>query len=281
MSIDIKLLGPLEAYADGVPIAPTASKPRQVLSMLAVNAGRLVTTSALVDELWRYWPPRSGIATVQTYILKLRNKLDEALAGTGTRTSREILITRSTGYLLDIERDEVDIGKYDKLATLGRRAVNEGDHLAASRILTAALGHWRGPALVDVAAGPQLEIEAMRLEEDRLSCLDLRIAADLCLGRHYQVLGELAALCARHPWQENFRALYMLALYRSGRQLQALEVFRQLRAAVIERHGLEPSPRLQQLHQAILCGDPLVADPTLFAIESGRPTALEATGSIT
>jgi DNA-binding SARP family transcriptional activator len=124
-------------------------------------------------------------------------------------------------------------------------------------MLGAALRLWRGPALADVPTGPQLAIEAMRLEENRLGDLHLRIEADLKLGRHHQLLGELAMLCARHPMLENFCVQLMIALCRSGRQSEALAAYRRLRAGMVEQLGVEPSRRVQHVHRAILTGQPL------------------------
>jgi len=262
MRVEIKVLGPLEVSVGGVSIVPTASKPSQLLAMLALNAGHVVSLAALTDEIWDYQPPRSGVPTLHTYILKLRKKLQDALAGEGGGiTSKDILTTRRAGYLLNLEPNDVDAVRYDRLSMAGRRAVNEGDHERASKTLGEALRLWRGPALADVPTGPQLTIEAMRLEENRLGDLHLRIEADLRLGRHHQLLGELATLCARHPLLENFCAQHMVALYRSGRQSQALEAFRRLRASMVEQLGVEPSPRLRQLHHGILAGQTVIDDP--------------------
>lgn len=272
MRVEIKVLGPLEVSIAGRSIVPSASKPSQLLAMLALNAGHVVTVAALMEEIWDHSPPRSGLPTLQTYILHLRRKLQGALVDNGERTSKDILITRRTGYLLDVQPQDVDAVKYDQLSTAGRRAVNDGDYLTASRMLGEALSLWRGPALADVPTGPQLEIEAMRLEENRLSDLNLRIDADLRLGRHHQILGELATLCARHPMLENFCGQFMLALYRSGRQYQALDVYLRLRAALVDQLGLDPAPRLRQLHRAILAGDP-VLDDAEFVTSNWVPTS--------
>ncbi len=262
MRVEIKVLGPLEVSVAGNSIVPSASKPSQLLAMLALNAGKIVTVNSLTEEIWECHPPRSGIPTLQTYVLKLRRKLAQALAKTEGVSSKDVLITRRAGYLLDVEPDDVDAVKYYRLSETGRAAVNNGDHLKASEALSEALDLWRGPALADIQAGPQLGIEKMRLEENRLGDLHLRIEADLCLGRHHQLLGELATLCARHPLMENFCAQHMVALYRSGRQCQALEAYRRLRATMVDQLAVEPSPRMQQLHNAILDGSTAtVADP--------------------
>ncbi len=265
MRTEIRVLGPLEVSVGGVSIVPTASKPSQLLAMLALNAGHVVTVSALTEEIWDCQPPRSGVPTLHTYILKLRRKLEKALAGQGDVTSKDILITRRGGYLLDVEPADVDAVRYDQLSAAGRQAVNDGDHETASRTLGAALRLWRGHALADVPTGPLLAIEAMRLEENRLGDLHLRIEADLRLGRHHQLLGELATLCARHPLLENFCAQQMVALYRSGRQSQALEAYRRLRTDMMEQLAVEPSPRVRQLQRAILTGH-AVMDDLNFAV---------------
>ncbi|WP_260191131.1 AfsR/SARP family transcriptional regulator [Actinophytocola gossypii] len=244
----------------GESIVPTASKPSQLLAMFALNAGRVVSTTALTEEIWEYKPPRSGVPTLHTYILKLRRKLQHALAGEGSIDSKDILITRRSGYLLNVAPESVDAFRYEQLSATGRDAVNAGDHETASRALGEALRLWRGPALADVPTGPQLAIEAMRLEETRLGDLHLRIEADLRLGRHHQLLGELAMLCARHPLLENFCTQHMVALYRSGRQSQALEAYRRLRTAMVEQLGVEPSARVRQVHHAVLTGHAVMDD---------------------
>ncbi|HEY0451206.1 AfsR/SARP family transcriptional regulator [Actinophytocola sp.] len=258
MQVEIGVLGPLEVSVDGISIVPTASKPSQVLAVLALNAGHLVTVRALCDEIWGSRPPRSGVQTLQTYILKLRGMLEHALADRSDTCSKDILITRRPGYVLAVEPGDVDATRYDRLSSAGRQAVNEGDHAAASRLLADALRLWRGPAFADLPAGPLLGVEAVRLEENRLGDLYLRIEADLKLGRHHQLLGELAALCARHPLMENFCTQHMVALYRCGRRSQALEAYRRLRADMANELGVEPSPQVRNLHQAILSGRSLL-----------------------
>jgi DNA-binding SARP family transcriptional activator len=262
MRIEINVLGPLEVNVGGVSIVPTASKPSQLLAIMALNAGRAVTVSTLTNELWGSHPPRSEVATLHTYILKLRRNLDIALSRSRVGMSaKDILITRRAGYLLAVEPAAVDAIRYEQLSAAGRQAVNDGDHELVSRTLAEALRLWRGPALADLSIGPQLAIEAMRLDENRLGDLHLRIEADLRLGRHHQLLGELATLCVRHPMLENFCMQNMIALYRCGRQSQALTAYRRLRGEMVEHLGVEPSPRVRQLHHAILTGQPSVEDP--------------------
>lgn len=263
MRVEINVLGPLEVSVGGVSIVPNASKPSQLLAILALNAGRVVTVDSLTNELWARHPPRSVVSTLHTYILKLRRNLERALADSGELTAKDILITRRAGYLLNVEPAAVDAIRYEQLSSAGRKAVNEGHPERASRTLAEALCLWRGPALADVPIGPQLGIEAMRLDENRLGDLHLRIEADLLLGRHHQLLGELATLCMRHPMLEHFCAQHMIALYRSGRQSQALTAYRRLRAEMVEQLGVEPSPRLRRLHSAILTGEASIEDQTV------------------
>lgn len=254
MRFEIKVLGPLEVSLGGTSIVPTASKPSQVLAMLALNAGHVVTTAALTEEIWDCRPPRSGLPTLHTYILKLRRQLQKALAGEPGVNSKDILITRRAGYLLNVPPTAVDATRYDQLSAAGHEAVNRNDPETASKALGEALDLWRGPALADVPTGPQLGIEALRLEETRLGDQHLRIEADLQIGRHHQLLGELATLCARHPLLENFCAQHMVALYRSGRQGQALEAFQRLRSNMVTQLGVEPAAKVRKLHHDILTG---------------------------
>jgi DNA-binding SARP family transcriptional activator len=265
MRVEIRLLGPFEFSVGDVSVVPTATKPCQLLAMLAINAGRVVSVSSLMEETWDHHPPRSAVATLHTYILHLRRRLQIACAETGDSSAKSIIVTKRNGYLLDVDPDTVDTVTYDRLAAQGRRAVNEGDYPTAAETLERALGLWRGGAFDDVPTGPLLAMEAMRLAENRLSDLELRIDAQLRLGHHHQLLGELAVLCASHPTLENFTAQFMLALYRSGRQWRALQVFRELRRKTVEQLGVEPSPRLRELHQLILAGDPVVDDPNFVS----------------
>jgi DNA-binding SARP family transcriptional activator len=266
MRVEIKVLGPLEVAVAGVSVVPSANKPSQLLAMLALNAGHVVTVSAMIEEIWGYRPPRTGVPTLHTYILKLRRRLQAALASTegGTVTSKDVLITRRSGYLLDVEPEDVDAVRYERLSSAGRQAVNAGDHRLASDLLGQALHVWRGPAFSDIPTGPTLAVEATRLEENRLGDIYLRIEADLRLGRHHQLLGELATLCARNPLMETFCAQHMIALYRSGRQSQAMDAYRRLRATMIEQLGVEPSARLRQLHHVLLTGKSLADEPAPF-----------------
>lgn len=261
MRLDIKLLGPLEATLDNVPVAPSAAKTRQLLAILTLSAGRVVPVSTLVNEIWGQEPPRSAIATLHTYIGKLRKGLSTTTARETEHDGKKIISTESNGYRLDTAFVRLDVDRYEELARAGRQAAEDGDHLTASLRLTAALGLWRGPALCDIATGPALTIESVRLAETRLSDLDVRLEADLRLGRSRRLLGELAGLCAQYPLSESLCAKYMLALYRSDQQWRALEVFQRLRTRLIEELGVDPSTGVRQLHEAVLRGDPGLYGP--------------------
>jgi SARP family transcriptional regulator, regulator of embCAB operon len=255
----VRLLGPLSAHLGEGDIAPSAAKQRQILALLALNGGRVVTVGTLVEELWGDYPPRSFSTTLQTYVMQLRNKL-AAAAARGSR-ARDLLATRHGGYMLEEAACQTDVDEFGRLSLAGRAAAEKADYRAASEQLGRALALWRGPALVDVRLGRVLELEATSLEETRLGALERRIEADLALGRHADVLGELSLLVARNPMNENFCGLLMTALYRSGHVGRALGEYQRVRSVLSDELGIEPCPSLRRLQQAILSGDP--------ALESG------------
>ena len=261
--MDVDVLGPLVARESGTSVVPTAAKPRTVLAMLTVHADQVVPMASLFEELWGSDIPRSANTTVQTYILHLRNligaALDRSPAGV-PKDAKRVLVTYPGGYLLDTMGGRVDVHEFDRLAALGHRARETGDFEAASRDFSDALAVWRGRALVDVRTGPLLAVEAHRLEEARLNVLDRRIDADLRLGRHHELLGELAGLVGRHRTHEGLHAHLMLALYRSGRRGEAIDVYRRMRTGLVNELGLEPSPSLRRLQHAILVSDRRLAE---------------------
>ncbi|WP_230196533.1 AfsR/SARP family transcriptional regulator [Streptomyces coriariae] len=274
----IKALGMLDVRVNGVDIAPTAPKPRQVLALLALHADRVVPVSALIDELWAARPPRSARTTLQTYILRLRELITPALgkrapaaAPPAPRSAKDVLVTEPGGYRLALGGGTSDVREFERLAGIGYRAADAGDFRQASRLLVEALALWAGPAFADVQTGAQLEMEVRRLAESRLCALDRRIEADLQLGRHRELLAELTVLTSRYRTHENLHAQFMLALHRSGRRGGALEVYQCLRAALMRDLGLEPSARLRRLQQSILTAAPEVspeAGPRAPAAES-------------
>ncbi|WP_405435190.1 AfsR/SARP family transcriptional regulator [Streptomyces avidinii] len=277
--MDIDVLGALAVRENGISITPTAPKPRQVLALLALHADQVVPVSALIEELWAGEPPRSARTTLQTYVLQLRALIAGALergtgtgneAGTGTgpapgtapgagaavRTAKDILVTLPGGYLLSSGGGTLDVREFDRLAGTGYRAMDAGDFPGAARLLREALALWSGPAFADVQGGIQLDMETRRLEETRLCALDQRIEADLRLGRHRELLAELTVLVTRYRTHENLHGQFMLALHRSGRRGEALDVYQRLRATLVRELGLEPSVALRRLQRSILMAGP-------------------------
>ncbi|MFG2041514.1 BTAD domain-containing putative transcriptional regulator [Dactylosporangium sp. NPDC048998] len=263
----VGVLGPLLMCADQAIKVPTAPKQRQLLALLLLNANQVVPVSQCIEELWEYRPPASAVSTLHTYIMQLRRMLRGAPKdsppgdpGGGTGCV-ERLVTRDRGYLFVTRPGELDVDAFEDRLRDSRQALGAGDDAVAAAALRDALAVWRGPALVDIQPGPVLRTWIASLEESRLSTIERRIEVDLRLGRHQELIGELSALVERHPVHENLHAHLMLALYRSGRQVHALEVFTRLRTVLSEELGLEPSPALRRLHQAVLASDPVLDPP--------------------
>ncbi|MFZ3560636.1 AfsR/SARP family transcriptional regulator [Streptomyces sp. BH055] len=256
--MDIEVLGSLSVRENGVPIAPTAPKPRQVLALLALNADHVVPVSTLIEELWDENPPRSARTTLQTYILQLRELITDALLrGGDTATSaKDILVTLPGGYRLQTRGGTIDYQELERRAGAGYRAMDAEDYPAAARKLRDALALWTGSALADVQAGSQITLEVSRLEETRLCALDQRIEADLRLGNHRGLLSELTVLVKQFPMHESLHGQFMLALYRSGRRGEALNVYQRLRTTLVRELGLEPSAALGKLQRSILMAQP-------------------------
>jgi SARP family transcriptional regulator, regulator of embCAB operon len=254
--LEIRVLGPLLVTAGDRSATPTAPKPRSVLALVLLNADQTVPLAALTRELWGDRPPASALATLQTYVLHLRKLLSAALAVPPAVVTESVLLTRPGGYLFRTGCDDFDLHRYEQLAAAGRRGLAAGENGLAADLLTAAQELWRGSALADVRAGPLLEPQLKRLEESRLATVEQGIEARLRLGRHHELLSELSGMLAQYRLHENLHAQFMLALHRSGRRQEALQVFQQLRVTMREELGLEPCRRLHVLQQAILCDDP-------------------------
>ncbi|MGW8782107.1 AfsR/SARP family transcriptional regulator [Streptomyces sp. NPDC055796] len=269
--MEFGVLGPLEARMYGMSIAPTAGKPRQILALLAIRAGRVVQVETLMAELWGNEIPRSAATTLQTYILQLRRKLTQAgVQQQSGRSAKDVLATCYGGYRLAPEEFSLDLLTFQQLVRAGGRTMAENDPGAASEQLGRALDLWRGPALTDVPVGEVLATEVIGMQEERDWALEMRLEADLSLGRHAEILGELRMLVSRQPLHETLSAQLMTALYRAGHPWRALDAFQSLRHALISELGVEPSPRLQRLHQAILANDTGLQAPssTLHALSA-------------
>ncbi|MGW0737477.1 BTAD domain-containing putative transcriptional regulator [Streptomyces sp. NPDC002851] len=237
-----------------------------MLATLLVRANEVVSVDGLIDELWGEEPPRTAMTTLQVYISQLRKLLrtaeQGAMATNGTRApdvrppDAGPLETRSPGYLLHVEPAQLDLAVFDELHTGGREALERGDAETAADLQRRALALWRGPMLSDTPHGSLLNSMAVRLAEVRVVAQEQRVRAELLLGRHQQLLGELQSLTAELPLHEEFHAHLMVALYRTGRQADALRTFGKLRRTLVDELAIEPGRRLQQLHSRILTGDP-------------------------
>jgi DNA-binding SARP family transcriptional activator len=242
--IDARLLGPLELARDQAPIALGSPGQRALLARLALDANRTVAVDRLVEDLWGAEAPPTAVKMVQIHVSRLRKLLP---AG--------VLVTRSPGYVVELAPESLDVVRFERLRDRGRAAFGAGRAGEAADDLRAALALWRGPALAEFDE-PFATVEAARLEEQRLVTLEDRVAADLALGRHAALAGELAALVAREPLRERPRVQLMLALYRSGRQAEALASYRELRGFLATELGIEPSPALRELERRMLLQDP-------------------------
>ena len=248
--MQFRILGPIEAVLDGGSAALGAPKQRGLLALLLVNRRRVVTADQLIDGLWGESPPASALQSLQVYVHGLRR----ALGG-------ERIETAGRGYRVVVGEEELDLDRFERTLERGRAALEAGRADDAADDLREALAIWRGPALADLPEDTRRAAEAERLEELRLTALELRYDAELACGRHDTVVGELEALTAEEPYRERFVQQRMLALYRCGRQADALEVYRAAREVLAEDLGLDPSPALQELERAILRQEPRLAAP--------------------
>jgi len=244
--MDFRILGPLEVREDEGEVRLGRGKQRALLALLLLHRDEAISTDRIIDELWGEQPPATAAKIVQNYVLQLRRALEDGGSADAD------LITQGRGYLLRVERGRLDLDRFEALVEAGERALGSADAAQAAETLREALALWRGPPLADFAYEPFAQAAIERLEDQRLAALERRMEADLALGRHADVVGELKELVSVHPLHEGFRAQLMLALYHSGRQAQALEVYRDARRSLVEELGIDPSPALQQLEQAIL-----------------------------
>ena len=235
---------------DGEPTALGGQKRRALLAVLLLDAGRVVSRDRLIDALWGDEPPDTARNTLQVYVSQLRKLLPEG-----------VLETAPAGYRLVVEANSVDLFEFIRLSEEGRTALGAGDPARAADTLRAALALWRGAPLADLSWEPFAQSEIVRLEELRLAALEERIDADLALGRHGQLVAELERLVAEQPMRERFRAQLMLALYRSGRQADALAVYQRARRTFVDELGIEPSDSLRRLERAVLAHDPSLDVP--------------------
>lgn len=259
--MEIEVLGPLTVRRFGESIVPNAGKPRQILALLALRAGRVVPAPVLMEEIWGEDTPRSATTTLQTYILQLRRKIADALPPGARESAKDVLTTSFGGYALVSDDVRTDAQEFHRLVAQGGSALAAGDAGTASAVLRLGLQLWQGDALTGVPVGRVLGLEVLGLEEARMRALELRIEADLQLGRHADLVAELRVLAAQYPMNETFSAQLMLALYRSEGSWRALDEFRRLRRTLADELGVEPTPRLQRLHRAVLSGSAVLDHP--------------------
>jgi YVTN family beta-propeller protein len=259
--IDYRLLGPLEVAANGHTVEIGGLKQRTLLAILLLRANQAVPRDVLVDQLWGERPPAGAQHTLEVYISRLRKSLEEA-AGC------HLVMTRPGAYLLQVEGDQVDANRFERLAEAGLRALAANAPAEAAADFRQALALWRGAALADVSDEPFAQPEIARLDELRADVVEDRIEADLALGHHADVVSELRALIAQSPLRERLHEQLMVALYRCGRQPEALAAYRSARRAMLEELGIEPSPALQRVERAILAQDAWL-DPPPRALPPG------------
>lgn len=243
--MDYRILGPLLVIREGEPVMLGGRRNAELLSVLLLRANEVVSSDRLVEDLWAGAAPANPRKAVQVYVSRLRKTLGV-----------DVLETRALGYVLRVGDGELDVWRFEHLVAEGRQALAVGDPTRAATLLRHALALWRGPALADVMYEPFAQAGAARLEELRLTCIEAKVEADLALGRHADLVGELEALINQHDARERLRGQLMVALYRSGRQAEALEVYRETRRHLIDELGLEPGPELRSLETAILNHDP-------------------------
>ncbi|MFE7274736.1 BTAD domain-containing putative transcriptional regulator [Streptomyces sp. NPDC057623] len=277
--MDIGILGPLVVRSDGNEAAPSAPKPRQLLALLAARADEVISMDLLIDELWESRPPSSAVTTVQTYIGQLRRSLAQALRIDLSEVATDVLPFTGWGYQLTADGGTHDVRAFQRCAELGRNALAAGANDQASVLLRRSLRIWRGPALAGVRLGPHLLAHRTHLEEKRLTAVEQRVEADLRLGHHHELIGELSGLVLQYPLHENLHSQFMVSLYRAGRPAQALDVFHKIRNSLREDLGIDPSPRLRKLQQAVLAADPRLEAETrsrLFRLELDLPAVRSA-----
>jgi DNA-binding SARP family transcriptional activator len=238
---DFRILGPLEAVNETGTLLLGGLKQRAVLALLLLEAPKAVSTDRLIDALWSEQPPRTAATSLQNFISQLRKTL-----------GADLLVTKPPGYALAIRPDQIDLTRFRHLVATARAAT---EAVQRASLMREALDLWRGTPLADFEFEPFAQPEIVRLKEERLAVLEERIDADLETGRHAEIVGEVEALVDRHPTRERLRAHLMLALYRSGRQAEALDVYQDARRALVDQLGIEPGRDLQQLHGDILRQD--------------------------
>lgn len=259
MNLEYRILGPLEVRRDGQPVDLGGTKQRTLLAVLLLRANQSVSTDQIIDELWGATPPKGARDTVRAYV----RRLHRTLRGTGNQSPPEtkLLHGDAFGYRLSVPQGQLDLHRFDNLAAQAKRSLLAGDAVRARALLHNSLALWRGLPLADVASDSLRTAVTARLTENRLAALEDRIEAELELQHHTELIGELDELVRTYPTRERFCAQLMLALYRAGRQVDALDTYRRRKNLLAEEYGCDPSTTLQQLEHAILTNDPALNSP--------------------
>ncbi len=260
--MDYRILGPLEALDGERRLQLGGARQRSVLALLLLHGNEALTRDLIIDRLWGEEPPATAAKVLQNCISALRKELPG-----GTDTLRTV----TGAYTLALDTDELDRDRFERLVAEGRAALSEDQHAEAAEQLRRALGLWRGAPLSDFTYERFAQEEITRLEELQVAAVEDRIEADLALGRHDELAPELEALVTRHPLRERLRRQLMLALYRAGRQAEALEAYRAARRTMLAELGLEPGRGLQDLERAILAQDPALDGPAPRRVARAGP----------
>ena len=245
--LEFRILGPLEAIDGDRVLTPVGAIQRALLAILLLNVNRVVSSDQLIDLLWDEHPPASGATALQVRVSQLRKALGKA---------GSVIVTRPPGYLIRLEGGQLDLHRFELLVDRAGSALAADDPASAAASLQEALALWRGPPLADFTYASFAQAAIGRLDELRVSAVEKRIEADLALGRHADLIAELRALVAQHPLRERLRAQLMLALYRSGRQAEALAEYQAGRRVLVNELGIEPGIELQELERAVLRQEP-------------------------
>lgn len=272
----LNMLGTLEIADENKVITPGAPKLCQVLALLLVRANHVVTFGMITQELWGASPPRSASTTVQTYIYHLRRLLDVEFG----RAAADALVTRSTGYVLNVGPDDVDLLRFERLLKTGERMARDLRPAEAAAVLREASELWRGEVLENVTVGELLSVHVVHLNEARLRALAMRIEADRLCGRHRELIPELQVLVRQHPLHEWFHGQLIETLHLGGRRADALAAYQNLRRILHRELGLEPSSDVQRLHQAVLGVNHLRSEPDTAMVASIRPGGLGVRGAV-
>ena len=269
--MDYRILGPFEVRRQGDVLDVEGDKPRALLAILLLHANEVVSADRLIDGLWGERPPPSALNALHVNVSRLRRALGQS-SDQQPAARDTVLVTRGRGYVLHVEPGEIDAERCRGLLEQGRELLAGGDPAHAASVLRSALALWRGEPLADFAYAPFAQPAIAQLEELRLAALEERFEADLALGAHRELIGELTAAVGRNPLRERLRGQLMLALYRCGRQAEALDAYQEFRRTLSEELGLDPGPGLQQLELAILARDPsLDLPPTVPALATAGP----------